>query len=565
MTQLSFDAGNRLPLLDITPVSKSGRAGADPNEQFDSHLNRASSPPTSPASSAASSTSMGSRPQASSSSDSTSSNVSQDESAPANQPASDTPDHGDKATATADTQTTNQSQAKHDDVDQEKDHEGEDDVVLSEASAAVVLQVAAVAVKAEVKVDEESAEGIQIVDPKKEEEPHENHDAMQPKPKKQVNSAEQALPSHNGNKSATEPANDSTVSEVQPTETPQAVPETSDLDATAVSADPLEENVAEGSDAKSLSLKPTTTTIRIKDGQTDETTEVVEDQAETNGRHAKDATDEKQSDETSKLESSTNSARVSNLSPDADSADHTGQQAQEQQDSAAANSDLSPETNFNGDGSSDQGGSKSEQHSKQGAATEPGNKSHAAANSPSENSPSTKQLTSSTEAPVLRAANSSAAASSTSSTEATSAADRARFVHRVYRALHVAHERGGEVRLRLSPPELGNLTLELKLHDGTMTAHIEAETPAARALLLENLPVLKERLAAQDIQVERFDVELRDQSRQHSPDGQPQDSDTSRNTRYVLKKSSMNAGNVAEPGESSAVRPTTSGQLNVII
>jgi flagellar hook-length control protein FliK len=93
--------------------------------------------------------------------------------------------------------------------------------------------------------------------------------------------------------------------------------------------------------------------------------------------------------------------------------------------------------------------------------------------------------------------------------------DRVRFVQRVARAVRSSADRGGPLRLRLSPPELGALRLEVQLRSGVLTARLEAETPAARALLLENLPQLRERLAEQNVQVGRFDVELLGSS----PDG----------------------------------------------
>ncbi len=42
-----------------------------------------------------------------------------------------------------------------------------------------------------------------------------------------------------------------------------------------------------------------------------------------------------------------------------------------------------------------------------------------------------------------------------------------------------------------------------------MTAKLEAESPAARNILLDSLPQLRERLAQQDIRVEKFDVDVR--------------------------------------------------------
>ena len=42
-----------------------------------------------------------------------------------------------------------------------------------------------------------------------------------------------------------------------------------------------------------------------------------------------------------------------------------------------------------------------------------------------------------------------------------------------------------------------------------MSAQVEAETAAARSVLLDNLPVLRERLAEQEIRIEKFDVDVR--------------------------------------------------------
>jgi flagellar hook-length control protein FliK len=103
---------------------------------------------------------------------------------------------------------------------------------------------------------------------------------------------------------------------------------------------------------------------------------------------------------------------------------------------------------------------------------------------------------------------------STERSDGLTEAERVRFVQRVARAFHSMGDEGGEVRLRLSPPELGSLRLEVSVRDGVMSARLEAETASARNVLLENLPALRERLAEQNIKVERFDVDVRDERRQ---------------------------------------------------
>ena len=87
--------------------------------------------------------------------------------------------------------------------------------------------------------------------------------------------------------------------------------------------------------------------------------------------------------------------------------------------------------------------------------------------------------------------------------------DAARFVGRVAKAIQTAHQRGGALQLRLSPPELGALRLELTVQDGVMTARLEADSATARQVLLDHLPVLRDRLAEQNIRIERFDVDVR--------------------------------------------------------
>ncbi|MEX0792820.1 MAG: flagellar hook-length control protein FliK [Pirellulaceae bacterium] len=82
-----------------------------------------------------------------------------------------------------------------------------------------------------------------------------------------------------------------------------------------------------------------------------------------------------------------------------------------------------------------------------------------------------------------------------------------RMVNRVARAVESAPP-GQPVRIRLNPPELGALRIEIRIEQGTMTAKIEAETDVARQLLTENLPQLKDRLAESGISIEKFEIEL---------------------------------------------------------
>src|SRR5262249_30263876 len=111
---------------------------------------------------------------------------------------------------------------------------------------------------------------------------------------------------------------------------------------------------------------------------------------------------------------------------------------------------------------------------------------------------------------------------------AASQVDQVRFVQRVARAFRLADEQGGEIRLRLSPPELGALKVEVAIRNGVMTARLEAETTTARSLLVDNLPNLRARLADQNIKIERFDVDLKQDGRGDGSANLPSDFNGSR-------------------------------------
>src|SRR5262245_33834280 len=95
--------------------------------------------------------------------------------------------------------------------------------------------------------------------------------------------------------------------------------------------------------------------------------------------------------------------------------------------------------------------------------------------------------------------------------------DATRLLNRVARAFTAAQERDGEIRLRLSPPELGSLRLDVRVQDGVLVARLQTETDAARTAIVENLPALRDRLSEQGVRIERFDVDLM----QRQPGGMP--------------------------------------------
>lgn len=145
--------------------------------------------------------------------------------------------------------------------------------------------------------------------------------------------------------------------------------------------------------------------------------------------------------------------------------------------------------------------------------------------------------------------------------------DRARFVQRVSRAFHGLGDRGGVVRLRLSPPELGSLRLEVSVRDGAISARLEVETQSARQMLLDSLPALRERLAQQDIRIERFSVDLGPRDGGGSPNWPGQDGSAQDRPQPapIGAPSRSGAARAAEPAPAQPAAPDHGHQLNIIV
>jgi flagellar hook-length control protein FliK len=143
--------------------------------------------------------------------------------------------------------------------------------------------------------------------------------------------------------------------------------------------------------------------------------------------------------------------------------------------------------------------------------------------------------------------------------------DQTRLLDRVARAIQVAPQRGGVIRLRLNPPELGALQLEVSVQRGTLSARLETETQVARTLLLDNLPQLRERLAEQGIRIEQFDVQVGARDADHSqqqPDHSRQDQQAPRTAGQGGRREAAADTQMASPAVAAVMGPTN---LNVVI
>jgi len=67
---------------------------------------------------------------------------------------------------------------------------------------------------------------------------------------------------------------------------------------------------------------------------------------------------------------------------------------------------------------------------------------------------------------------------------------------------------GGEVRLRLHPPKLGFLRIQISVRDGVVQASMQTENAAARHLISQHLQDLRDALAQQGLDLAEFDVSV---------------------------------------------------------
>lgn len=89
-----------------------------------------------------------------------------------------------------------------------------------------------------------------------------------------------------------------------------------------------------------------------------------------------------------------------------------------------------------------------------------------------------------------------------------SAYQEVKLVQRVLRGVEQLANGGGQVRLRLHPPELGSLQMSLRIEVGQVFAKLEVENSTAREVLLNNIQTLRDRLAEQGMKVAAFEVEV---------------------------------------------------------
>ena len=103
-----------------------------------------------------------------------------------------------------------------------------------------------------------------------------------------------------------------------------------------------------------------------------------------------------------------------------------------------------------------------------------------------------------------------------------SAEDQAVNAARLGRGLRNAvTQQGGTVTLRMTPPELGTVRIQLQMEGGNVAARFQAETPATQNLLQQQLQSLRQTLEGQGLNVERLTVGALSPAGSSQAQGQP--------------------------------------------
>ena len=80
----------------------------------------------------------------------------------------------------------------------------------------------------------------------------------------------------------------------------------------------------------------------------------------------------------------------------------------------------------------------------------------------------------------------------------------------------MVNQRGGVMNMRLDPPELGQLRIQMTIVRGIVSAEFQASTQQAHVLLDKNMAALRNALEGQGLTVERLAVHVAPGAGQHT-------------------------------------------------
>jgi flagellar hook-length control protein FliK len=133
--------------------------------------------------------------------------------------------------------------------------------------------------------------------------------------------------------------------------------------------------------------------------------------------------------------------------------------------------------------------------------------------------------------------------------------DRAELVDRIVQAARLTQSRGSaRIKIALNPPNLGELKVDLSIRQRVLHGTLQAESVAAKEMILSNLQSLKDSLEQQGIHVGEFQVlvdpSFQQAAQQDPDDGRPRSGAPS----YAMDVSDPLGGSVGERVRSSRMQ-----------
>ncbi|QDU79119.1 Flagellar hook-length control protein FliK [Polystyrenella longa] len=87
------------------------------------------------------------------------------------------------------------------------------------------------------------------------------------------------------------------------------------------------------------------------------------------------------------------------------------------------------------------------------------------------------------------------------------------FLEKLSDSVRIADKNNQQLKVRLTPPHLGSMNIEVTRHDGVITARLEVQSTAAQQQVLDQMAGLKESLQQQGHHIERIEVTVQDPNR----------------------------------------------------
>ncbi len=129
--------------------------------------------------------------------------------------------------------------------------------------------------------------------------------------------------------------------------------------------------------------------------------------------------------------------------------------------------------------------------------------------------------------------------------------------HSVLQGVRTAH-------IRLSPPDLGSLRMEVAVKAGVVTAHLEADTAQARDLLMGGLSQLRQHLEEQGLRIGEFTVDYDAGDPEHSQQNRGFAEHWQRRRRLARRRDEGVEGEEEQSRAPPGAAGGASGRLNMI-